>query len=99
MLGGNRTQALRVVYYQGRPYSWSGGNVSEKPDWENAPYVYKGTSNATSFNHNQPKAYRDKSERAGSTGAYKKDPTIARGFLALLQQLGQENLGRPKRGV
>jgi hypothetical protein len=55
--------------------------------------VFKGTSNKSSYNYTQPGAYRDKSERAGSTGAYKQDPSLATqaSFFGMMM-----NLLRPK---
>jgi hypothetical protein len=77
MLGGQRNQALYMNYQYSRPYMGPLFNVDEKPDWDNAPYVYKGTSNRSSFNHTAPSAYVDKSERASTTGAYKKDKSLS----------------------
>ena len=104
MLGGQRRRALDVNYAQGRPYPWSGGNVSEKPDWDNAPNLFVGASNRTSYNHKQPGAYRTKDERPGSTGVYKKDRTLGLRFAfasLLASTMSQQSRlkGRKSRGV
>lgn len=55
----------RYAPYAGRLSLSSGSFVVHppKPDWSMATYIYKGTSNKTSYDYTRPEAYRRKDER------------------------------------